>query len=211
MRQTQSAPALGRFTALHLLLSVQTLVVILGSINRLGSFTLSYVAPNQFLRWVDLINMLPLPIISVLTFYLLKKHLEQQGDPNTRRAALLTLNLAFLIGVYLLAASYGDHEVTNYLHGRFCETDTHSDLCRIIIYNDDEFGHYLFFTGFVIINTVIMLMQVLFPYAHTVRAIDNALILFNALFRLYRVKRENVIPTSSEEESMLCQRAKMRR
>ena len=36
-------------------------VVVLVSVNRLSALTLSYVAPNQFLRWVDLINMLPLP------------------------------------------------------------------------------------------------------------------------------------------------------
>ena len=36
-------------------------MVVLVSLNRLSALTLSYVAPNQFLRWVDLINMLPLP------------------------------------------------------------------------------------------------------------------------------------------------------
>ena len=36
-------------------------VVVLVSLYRLSALTLSYVAPNQFLRWVDLINMLPLP------------------------------------------------------------------------------------------------------------------------------------------------------
>lgn len=50
-----SSPSL---PSIHLLLSVQTGVVILVSINRLGDWTNSYVVGNQFLRWVDLNNML---------------------------------------------------------------------------------------------------------------------------------------------------------
>ncbi len=60
----------------HILLSVQTLVVILLSINRLSSLTTGYVAANEFLRWVDLNNMLILPLISTVAFYLLIKHME---------------------------------------------------------------------------------------------------------------------------------------
>lgn len=45
-----AAPSL---TRIHWLLSVQTGVILLGSLNRLGSWTLGYVAANEFLRWVD--------------------------------------------------------------------------------------------------------------------------------------------------------------
>ena len=107
-------------THVHALLSLQTLVVVLGSLNRLGPWTTGYVAPNQFLRWVDFINMLPLPIISVVAFYLLKKHLERNA---LSPAPSLVLNLVFLVGVYVMAASYGDHEVTNYLHTFFSGND----------------------------------------------------------------------------------------
>jgi hypothetical protein len=58
----------------HLLLGVQSLVIVLLSFNRLSTFTLGYVAPNEFLRWVDLNNMLLLPLASLVAFYLLKKH-----------------------------------------------------------------------------------------------------------------------------------------
>ena len=60
---------------MHTLLAVQSLVVVFVSVNRLSALTLGYVAPNQFLRWVDLINMLPLPLLSLAAFYLLKKQL----------------------------------------------------------------------------------------------------------------------------------------
>ncbi len=103
---------------MHLLLGVQSLVVVLVSVNRLGSWTEGYVAPNQFLRWVDLNNMI-LALFSLLAFYLLREQLTE--EPAARPGATHRgLALTFIVGAYLLAASYGSHEVTNYLHVRFC-------------------------------------------------------------------------------------------
>jgi hypothetical protein len=168
---------------IHTLLSVQTLVIILGSINRLTNLTTAYVLPNQFLRWVDLLNMLVIPLASLLASYLLKRHLETAHNGGRRDGvAHVWLGIAFFVGMYLTAASYGDHEVTNYLHGRFCATDTTSDLCRIIIYNDDEFSHYVFFAGFTLVNTTLMFLQVIFPYRGQWRKSDGALIVINSLF-----------------------------
>jgi hypothetical protein len=137
------------------LLGVQSLIAILVSINRLGSWTLGYVLPNEFLRWVDFNNMLVLPLISVVAFYVLKKTIEYDSPQRDGKNHIAS-NLVFIVGLYLLAASYGDHEVTNYLHTRFCQTDTASDLCRIVIFNDDEFSHWVFFIGFVMINAAVL-------------------------------------------------------
>ena len=49
---------------IHLLLGGQSLIIVLLSINRLSTLTLGYVHPNEFLRWVDLNNMLVLPLIA---------------------------------------------------------------------------------------------------------------------------------------------------
>lgn len=166
---------------MHLWLTVQSGVVILVSINRLTSLTTGYVLPNEFLRWVDFNNMLVLPLISVVAFWLLKKYLEDDGlarDGVWHRA----LSLLFIIGIYLLAASYGNHEVTNYLHTRFCPEGDTSTLCQIIIFNDDEFSHWVFFTGFVLINVTLLLQQVLFPHRSPLRPPDVALLAINALF-----------------------------
>jgi len=91
-------------------------------------------------------------------------------------------NLVFIIGLYLTAASYGDHEVTNYLHQRFCATDTTSDLCRIVIFNDDEFSHWVFFAGFVMVNAAILFLQNIFPHREVISKGDIALLTLNALF-----------------------------
>jgi hypothetical protein len=166
---------------IHALLAVQSVVAILVSINRLGTWTLGYVLPNEFLRWVDLNNMLVLPLISLVAFYLLKKTIEYDSAAREGRSHL-AINLVFIVGVYLLAASYGDHEVTNYLHVRFCLDDASSDLCRIVIFNDDEFSHWVFFAGFVMMNAALLFLQVLFPHREEVGGRDVALLLVNSLF-----------------------------
>lgn len=166
---------------IHALLGVQSLVAILVSFNRLGTWTLGYVLPNQFLRWVDFNNMLVLPLISVVASYLLKKTIEYDS-PQRESKPHIAWNLVFIVGLYLLAASYGDHEVTNYLHQRFCAADTASDLCRIVIFNDDEFSHWIFFTGFVMVNLAILCMQALFPHREQVTRGDHTLLALNALF-----------------------------
>ena len=166
---------------IHALLGVQSLVAILVSINRLGTWTLGYVLPNEFLRWVDFNNMLVLSLISAVASYLLKKTIEYDS-PQREGKVHIAWNLVFIVGLYLLAASYGDHEVTNYLHTRFCATDTTSDLCRIVIFNDDEFSHWIFFTGFVMINGAILLLQTVFPYRGEVTTGDISLLVANAAF-----------------------------
>ena len=166
---------------IHSLLAVQSLVAILVSINRLGTWTLGYVLPNEFLRWVDFNNMLVLPLISLVAFYLLKKTIEYDLPAREGRTHL-AVNLIFIVGLYFLGASYGDHEVTNYLHTRFCLQDTASDLCRIVIFNDDEFSHWVFFTGFVMVNAALLFLQVVFPYKGALTGGDVALLIFNALF-----------------------------
>lgn len=165
---------------IHVLLGIQSLLGILVSLNRLGPWTLGYVLPNEFLRWVDLNNIL-LSLISLAALYLLKKTIEYNSPAREERAHT-AWNLVFIIGVYLTAVSYGDHEVTNYLHQRFCTSDPSSDICRIVIFNDDEFSHWLFFAGFVLVNAAILYLQDIFPHRGDVSNADVGLLGINALF-----------------------------
>lgn len=165
---------------IHALLGIQSLLGIVVSLNRLGSWTLRYVLPNEFLRWVDLNNIL-IALASLVALYLLKKTIEYDA-PQREGRAHTAWNLVFIVGVYFTAVSYGDHEVTNYLHQRFCATDSTSDLCRIVIFNDDEFSHWLFFAGFVMGNVSILFLQNLFPHRGNVSSADIALLAINALF-----------------------------
>lgn len=166
---------------IHILLGVQSLLAILVSINRLGTWTLGYVLPNEFLRWVDLNNMIFIPLISLVATYLLKKTIEYDSPAREGRSHI-AWNLVFIVGLYLTAVSYGDHEVTNYLHARFCLNDTTSDLCRIVIFNDDEFSHWIFFTGFILVSAAILFIQDIFPHKEQLKGSDVGLLLLNSLF-----------------------------
>lgn len=174
----KSIQVLGR---IHLLLTIQTVIILLLSVNRLSSFTLGYVATNEFLRWVDFHNMLTLPLVSLVTFYYLKETLAD--EPTTRNGvAYQVVGLLFALGLYLFGAGYGSHEVTNYLHVRFCDQDATSNLCRIVIFNDDEFSHWVWFAGFVLINLVLLLTQARFPYRGRWQQRDTWLLIGNGLF-----------------------------
>lgn len=174
----KSEQKLGR---IHLLLTMQTVIILLLSINRLSPLTLGYVAANEFLRWVDLNNLLTLPLLSLVTFYALK---ETLADDQTRRSGVSyqVVGLLFVLGIYLFGAGYGAHEVTNYLHVRFCAQDTTSELCRIVIFNDDEFSHWVWFAGFVLINLTLLLTQALFRDHSAWRRYDTLLLIGNGLF-----------------------------
>ena len=165
---------------IHVLLGIQSLLGILVSLNRLGMWTLGYVLPNEFLRWVDLNNII-ISLFSLVALYLLKKTIEYNSPAREGRAHM-AWSLIFIIGIYLTAVSYGDHEVTNYLHQRFCAADSTSELCRIVIFNDDEFSHWLFFSGFVMVNAAILFLQDLFPYRENIYSTDITILTLNALF-----------------------------
>ena len=136
-------------------------------------------APNQFLRWVDLNNMV-LGLLAVLVYHFLVRYLDRRSA-SLSRTARGVLGVAFVVGAYLYAAGYGSHEVTNYIHVRFCP-DTAGDLCRIIAFNDDQFSHLLFFAGFILLNVVVMLTQAISPDPGRPRVADTVLVIVNALF-----------------------------
>jgi hypothetical protein len=146
---------------LHWLLLVQSAVVVLVAINRRGDLTTGHVSGNEFFRWVDLLNLLVLPLISAVAFVLLKWWLAARADRDRQSALtwLVAIDMAFVVGVYVLGAGYGEHEVTNYLNGRYCVDGPDSQMCDIIAFHDDEFSHWLFFTGFLIVNVALLAMQ----------------------------------------------------
>ena len=164
---------------LHWLLGGQSLIVVLLSLNRLSSFTHGYALPHEGLRWVDLTNMLVWPLISAALSYGVLRWIERDGP------AIWWHGLLLLLSVYLLAASYGDHEITSYLHQRFCPDggpELDARLCAIVVYNDDDFSHLVFFAGFVGINLALMLAQAAHPRTERLLGGDWALLALNALF-----------------------------
>jgi hypothetical protein len=162
---------------LHLLLTAVSVDLVLLTVNRRTDLTLSFAAPNEFLRWTEVNNML-LGLVTVLLYYALNSHVGA-GAGGERRGSRF-LGLVFTFGVYLYASSYGSHEVTNYLNSRFC-VDGAGSFCRIVDFNDNEFSHYLFFGGFIVLNMTVLFTQVLSPATVPLSRMDNFFIAVNAL------------------------------
>ena len=166
----------------HLLLTGLSLVILLLSLNRLTSFTLSYLQPYEFLRWLDFNAMIPIPLLSIILYYLLLREVTYESKFKKTKSYVF-LFLLFITGVYLFGASSGNHEVTNYLNTRFCERGTvDSPLCNIIAYNDDEFSHIVYYLGFVFMNMVLLFMEYNMPRQKGMIKKDYIYISANAIF-----------------------------
>jgi hypothetical protein len=159
---------------LHVLLGVQSLLLVLASVNRLSSLTTAEVLPHGSLRVVEVLNLLVIPPLSALAFYLLLEHLLERARPGVRRA----LRLGFLASLYLFAVSYGIHEPANFLHERDCSAGS-GPLCEAIAYHDDGISHLLFFAGFAGIAAVLLLAQAAARPVASTRG-DLRLVLANA-------------------------------
>lgn len=167
---------------IHLILTGLTLSIILLSINRLTNLTQEYLQPFEFLRWLDFNAMLPIPLMSVILYYLLKREVVYES-PFLKSAKYIFLMLMLITGIYFFAAGSGDHEVTNYLNYRFCEEGkVDSPICNIIKYNDDEFSHYVYYAGFILMNAALMLIEYNLPRKQNVSKKDLIFISINSLF-----------------------------
>lgn len=167
---------------IHLLLTGLSITILLLSLNRLTPFTLGYLQPHDFLRWVDFNAMLPIPLISIILYYLLKQEIVYDS-PFTKTRLYVALSIILISGIYLFGASSGDHEVTNYLNTRFCDRGAvDNPICNIIKYNDDEFSHIIYYVGFILINIPLMMLEHYLPRKKPVAKRDLLLILPNAMF-----------------------------
>jgi hypothetical protein len=172
--RTASGPG---YAVLHLMLSAVSVDLVLLTVNRRTDLTLSFAASNEFLRWTEVNNML-LGLVTVILYYALNSHVG--AGPGGARRESRYLGLLFTFGVYLYAISYGSHEIANYLNSRFC-FDKSGSFCSIVDFYDNEFSHYLFFSGFIILNTTVLVTQLLSPATKPISCLDNLLIAANAL------------------------------
>ncbi len=167
---------------IHFLLTGLSLTILLLSLNRLTPFTLGYLQPYDFLRWVDFNAMIPIPLLSILLYYLLLR--ETIYESRFKKTVLyIFLFLLFIVGVYLFGASSGNHEETNYLNTRFCDRgEIDTPLCNIISYNDDEFSHIIYYLGFVFMNITLLFMEYNMPRKTGMVRNDFIFVGANALF-----------------------------
>ena len=156
----------------HILLTGLSATIVALSINRLTPITQQYLQPFDYLRLMDFLAMIPIPLASVLLYYFLKENIMKNGKA-ARTTHLAVFNLLLITGIYLFAAGSGTHEVTNYMNIRFCDSgESATPICRIIAYNDDEFSHYVYYAGFILLNVALMGFEYFHPRSNTISRRD---------------------------------------
>lgn len=160
-----------------ILLSLQTVILILGSANRLMKWSHTPVAANGFLRWVDFNHLLVFPPLTILVSLAIR-----QTFVNLGKKSYIGVDVLFVLSVYFLGAGYGVHELANYLSSWTAGNDSFSsDFQEIIRFNDDDFSHWIFFGAFVGVNLSVLLWQYLNPFSSPLKKTELILILCNAL------------------------------
>lgn len=166
---------------IHSILTGLSLTIIALSINRLTDLTQTHLQPYDYLRWLDFNAMLPIPLVSIILYYLLKREIVY--DHSFLKTTQYTiLSIVLISGIYLFGAGSGDHELTNYLNFRFCQSGTvQSPICNIIRYNDDVFSHYIYYVGFILMNVSLMLIEYKLPRKSKVSNRDLFFLSLNGL------------------------------
>jgi hypothetical protein len=165
---------------LHYIISGLTLVIVLLSLNRLTRWTLGYLPPHQFLRWVDFNAMLLIPVATAVLYYLLLRNIRGNGRFYAGRA-VVWLEVLFVAGLVVYGISSGEHETTNYLHGRYCANQmVNPGLCAAVAYHDDGFSHLLYYGGIIALTAALLGLERLRPRVAVMRGHDLAILLVNA-------------------------------
>lgn len=165
---------------IHLILTGLSLSIILLSINRLTPITSGYLEPHEFLRWFDFNSMVLIPLFFIILYYLLRYQIVYDS-PFRKTNFFVALNIVLVAGIYFFGAGSGDHEVTNYLHYRFCYKDILDEkLCNIVVFHDDVLSNYIYYLGFVLMNMAIMFLEHYFPRKTNIAKKDHVFVALNS-------------------------------
>jgi len=160
------------------LVSLLSVSILLLTLNRKTNITQGLLQPFEFLRWQDFHAMITIPLLITVVYTLLFVQITlRQSKIHNKFAYFLT---SFAIGLFLYGVSSGNHEVTNYLHHRFCILDE-TKICQIISFNDDNFSHLVFYISSVILTVTLLLYESSQPERKALSKTQHWIILVNAI------------------------------
>ncbi len=167
----------------HLYLTGLLVSLLLLSLNRLTPFTQGYLQPHEYLRWLDFNAMLPVSILYLIFFWLIKEDVVAHGESDSKKAnALFAINFIIVIAIYIYGASSGVHEPMNYLNHRFCsDGQIHSTICDIINQNDEGIGHILYYLAAIVLSISVATIEYLYPRKNSANSRDLIYITLNGL------------------------------
>ncbi len=148
---------------LHLLFSLNSLVVVLVSIERFSFTTRILLQPYQFLRLHEAIQIVVLILATaIIPFFLFK---EVTGDFSLLAKGRRTfLGVMFIAGIYFYASGNAFHELASFLFNQYCDINKVSgQLCGSLFFNDYYTGNVLYFIGALLFTLALILLEVSQP------------------------------------------------
>jgi hypothetical protein len=147
------------------LFTLTSLSVVLVSVERFSFTARILLAPHDFLRLHELLQMVAIILLTVLIPALLLR--EVSGDFTALRSRAGTcLFLLFIAGLYYYATGNGVHEVASFTFNTYCDPKHFSgNLCGGLFDNDFYTGNVLFFVGGFFMNVSLLVFERRHPNA----------------------------------------------
>jgi hypothetical protein len=163
---------------MHLLFTLNSLVVVIVSVERFSVTARISLPPHSFLRLHEALQMglifLFTVIIATLFFWEISKHLRGLGGK-----AAPWLLVVFVVGIYYYATGNGVHELASFAFNAYCDVDhPQGDLCGGLFFNDYYTGNATFFLGAFLFGASLLLIERMNPREAFGR-VDLALIAIN--------------------------------
>ena len=153
-REGMDRAVLWRLTALFAVFAV---VCLLAGASRMRPSVAQLATFGDVLRIREALSMFVFaPVLSVL-FWLIYRALG-------RGRSFVAVDVLMLLSVYFVACGMGIHDPTNRMESVYLNTGALSpEVRRSLAYLDDQLGHWVFWTGFVLGTWVLGIQQALSP------------------------------------------------
>lgn len=160
------------------LLTLLSGAIFLLTLNRKTNLSQGLLEPYGFLRWQDFHAMVSLPLIITIIYALMFLHITNRQPKIHNKFGIFLL--IFVTGALLYGVSSGNHEITNYLHHRYCMQDNTS-LCQIINYHDDTFSHFIFYVSSILMTISLLFFEKDQPESSPISKSSMTLLCINSL------------------------------
>ncbi|HLI87552.1 MAG TPA: hypothetical protein VKV37_02610 [Ktedonobacteraceae bacterium] len=165
----------------HILFSLNSLVVVLVSIERFSFTTHILLSPYQFLRLHEAFQMTILILATVVIAFFLLREVTVNFSFLAKSRRALFLAVLFIIGIYFYASGNAFHELASFMLNQYCNVNAPAEpLCQGLFFNDYYTGNVLYFVGAFLFTIALVLLEVSQPYIEMTRR-DLWLLLPNCL------------------------------
>lgn len=166
----------------HILFSLNSLAVILVSIERFSFTTHILLRPYQFLRLHEAAQITMLILATAIIPFLLLKEVTGSFSLLTKgKKRSLFFGVLFIAGIYFYASGNAFHELASFMLNQYCSVSAISgSLCQGLFFNDYYTGNVLYFVGAFLFTIALILLEVSQPRLEMTRR-DLWLLLPNCL------------------------------